>query len=225
MPCENNYSCIKNFGCAPNSVITNPLTYSIGETVDQKMNHGSSAAAIVGQYSKNSQIYLANYCAQNWDGFCEIASKDENISYANNFDALGLGKSCMGLSQGDMLILNTARVKYLVDPGNKVLVKEPYDANVADSPYIYYWKTVDCDAPSATCGTQWGTQCGPSFAVNPSTVDSDYVMDKILCNPQLYNGLLTNIYVTMSRMGTLSQLQGTKLGNYFNSYQFQYYLK
>jgi len=225
MPCQNTYTCISKFGCAPNSAITNPLTYSINETLDQKMLHGSSAATIVGQYSKNSQIFLANYCANNWDGFCEIASLDDTISYANNMDALGLGKSCMGLSQGDMLILNTARVKYLVDPGNKILVKEPYDPNVADSPEIYYWQSVDCDVPSASCGTMYGSNCGPSYAVNPQTVDNDIVMNKILCNPQLYISFLKNIYVTMTRQGTISQLNGTKLGNYFSTYQFQYYLK
>jgi len=221
MPCENNYTCISNFGCAPEPAVTNPLTYSIGESVDQLMLHGSSTATISGQYSKNSQIFLANYCANTWDGFCEIASTDQTVAYANNMNSF-MGPSCIGLTQGDMLILNTARVKYLVDPGNQVLVKEPFDPNVADSPYIYYWKQQDCDAESARCGVSQGTSCGPRYAVNPKTIDDDIVMNKILCNPQLYMSLLYNIYCTMKSAGTLSQLQGTKLGAYFMSNQFMY---
>lgn len=221
MPCTNNYTCISNFGCTPDAAITNPLTYSIDNTVDQKMLHGSSAATVVGQYSKNSQVYLSNYCAANWDGFCELASRDTVTSYANNVDVLGLGGSCMGLTQGEMLIYNTARQKYLVDPGNKVLYKEPFDPNVANSPYIYYFKDNDCNAIGSMCGMSYGTGCGVKFAVNPNTIDSDPVMVKILCNPKLYTNLLVNIYHTMTQMGTINQLNGTQLGNYFNSYQFK----
>ena len=224
MPCNNSYTCISNFGCVPDSATTNPLTYSINNTVDQKMIHGSSAATIVGQYSKNSQIFLSNYCANNWDGFCELASRDTVTSYANNVDVLGLGSSCMGLTQGEMLIYNTARQKYLVDPGNKVLYKEQFDPNVANSPYIYYFKEEDCDSLGASCGKRYGTGCGVKYAVNPTTIDSDQVMIKILCNPQLYTGLLLNIYTTMTQMGTIDQLNNTKLGEYYNSYQFQTFL-
>lgn len=221
MPCLNNYKCISNIGCNPNSAVSDPLTYSIGETLDQKMLHGSSAAIFTGQYSRNSQLYLSQYCAVNWDGFCEIASRDETTSYANNMDALGFGDSCMGLTQGEMLIYNTARRKYLVDAGNSTMVKEQFDPTVADSPYIYYWKLNDCNSMSAMCGLSRGSCGGARYAVDASKIDSDIVMNKILCNPGTYSKLLKNIYTTMSCMGTLSSLSGTKLGNYFNSYQFK----
>lgn len=214
MPTQNNYKTIYSFGSTPNPLSTNPITYSVGESVDQNMLHGSSSATINGQYSKNSQIFMANYCANRWDGFCELASTDKTISYANNLDEF-MGKSCMGMTQGDMLILNTARVKYLIDPGNQVLVKEPFDPNVANSPFIYYWKKDDGDMETSRRGVINYINKEPRYAVNPETIDGDIVMDKILTKPGLYSEILNNIYSTMERTGELDQLRGTKLGDFF----------
>jgi hypothetical protein len=52
--------------------------------------------------------------------------------------------------------------------------------------------------------------------VDPKTIDSDPVMDKLLARPIIGINILTNIYNTMKRYGTLAQLKGTKLGNFYN---------
>lgn len=218
MPCENNYTRISQFG---HGAVTHPLTYSIGDSVNHLMMHGSSSAIISGQHSKNSQIFLANYCANTWDDFCEIASTDHTVGYANNMNEF-MGPSYIGLTHGDMLLLNTARVKYLVDPGNQILHKEQFDPNVANSPYIYYWKQEDHDTESARRGHWDSDDYGPKYAVNPETIDSDVVMNKILCNPQPFTSLLCNIHHTMQTSGTLGKLQETKLGAYFMTNQFVY---
>lgn len=214
MPSENTYTCISKFGCTPAVATANPLTYSIGENVNQLMLHGSSSAVISGQYSKNSQIFMANYCANNWDGFCEIASNDNTVGYANNMDSF-LGKSRMDLSQGDILVLNTARVKYLVDPGNQILMKERFDPNVVDSPYIYYYQRPDDDIESTKRGMPALADREPTYAVNPKTINDDIVMNKILSKPYLYKELLDNIFITMSRNKTINQLEGTRLGYFY----------
>jgi acetylornithine/succinyldiaminopimelate/putrescine aminotransferase len=62
-----------------------PLTYCIGDNASQRFNHGSHAATY-GQNSKACQVYMANRCAQNWDGVCEYAaSKPANEEYKYHY--------------------------------------------------------------------------------------------------------------------------------------------
>ena len=58
--------------------------------------------------------------------------------------------------------------------------------------------------------------CLPEFDVDASTIDSDRVMDKILLKPKIAPLLLTNIYNRRKRMGTLGELEGTKLGRFYS---------
>ena len=63
----------------------------------------------------------------------------------------------------------------------------------------------------------------PEYAVNPLTIDTDIVMNKILMNPTIATNILINIYNTMKRRGTLSGLKNTKLGNFYNTRAFNSY--
>ena len=59
----------------------------------------------------------------------------------------------------------------------------------------------------------------PGFDIR-KTIDSDVIMDKILNKPIIALDILINIFNTMSREGTIGELQGTKLGKFYseNSY-------
>ena len=205
----NNKSCgyrpIASIGSNMYSPTNNPLTYCLGDTVDRNFLHGG-AADTLGQHSKHCQLFMSEYCAEGWDEICEYASLNNNIDYPNNFQL------CNGASQvasknttaGEVLLRNTAARKYLVTMGNCVKQYQPFDPNVAMSPLISSWSN----------GTG-ASRCIPVYAVDPSTIDQDIVMSKLLMKPQIAIDILTNIFNTMKRQNTLQHLEGTKLGKFY----------
>lgn len=213
MTAYNNYQKISKFGSNLNSPATNPLSYCIGNTMDQQFLHGGISGRY-GQQSRECQLYLGEYCAKNWDGFCEIASQNQNISFPNsaqpNYNSILGRESNQGLTSGDMIIQNAAANKYLINMNNAYKLNAPFDPTVADSPTISWWVGTGCGGNTANAGV-------PEYAVDPTIIDSDLLMDKILQKPYVARLILVNIYNTMKRLGTLNQLKGTKLGNFFNT--------
>lgn len=151
-------------------------------------------------------MFLSEYCSEKWDGFCELASKNTNTNYPNNVQTCGgvSDVACRGMTQGDVLIRNTAARKYLVQMANCSKKYEPFDPTVASSPMISYWKSDYCQG-----------SCIPVYSVNPETIDHDIVMNKILSKPVIAIDILVNIFNTMKRQGTLEKLEGTKLGKFY----------
>lgn len=184
---------------------SDPLTYCIGNDVHQRFNHGASNADIYGQNSQMCQIYLAQRCAQNWDAVCEKAydpTTNEEYRTRALTAASATTTPIAGLSSSEILLLNTAHEKYLVSMAGDCQMKvEPFNP---------------IDPASPTVAHYVGRYCVPSFAIkDPSTIDRDPVMNRILNNPRIARQLLTNIRNTMARMGTLHELRGTRLGAYF----------
>ncbi len=196
---NSNYRKISAFGSDMESAVNNPLTYTMSDGIDQRFLHGSHADTM-GEHSRESQLYMSEYCSLQWDGFCEASSSNTSTLYPHNY--LGLGMSNAGLNAGQALIKNTAVRKYLIKVIGADKLSEPFDPTVANSPQITYWNGYDVI---------------PVFAVVPSKIDSDIVMNKILLNPMIAMDLLLNIYNTMKRMGTLSGLKGTKLGKFYQT--------
>lgn len=201
----NNYSykSVSDFGSKEYSPINNPLTYCIGNNMDQRFLHGGNADTY-GNSSRQCQLFMADYCASGWDDFCEIESKNTNRSYPSHIQGcIDIGESCGGTA-GESLIANTASRKYLVKMHHAHENYEPFDPTVANSPMIRYWVN-DC-----------GRYGVPEYAVDPEKIDQDVVMDKILEDPKIAMNILINIYNTMKRYGTLSKLRKTKLGQFYN---------
>lgn len=208
---NSSYQRISNFGPNAQSPVTNPWSYCLNDNLDQRFLHGGNSD-IYGQNSKPCQLFMADYCAAGWDNLCELASKNGNISYPNQFETCGAGDiACRGLTAGEALIHNTASRKYLYKMHGAHKKFEPFDPTVASSPMISYWVSDDCY--SSTPGV-------PEYVVDPATIDDDVVMDKILAKPIIALGLLTNIYNTMKRYGTFEKLQGTKLGKFYGTHPY-----
>ena len=205
----NSYASISSFGSNAHSDVNNPLTYCLNDNMDQRFLHGSNAD-IYGQHSRPCQLFLSEYCANGWDSFCEAASLNTNSWTPNNMQCCLLGGdvACRGLNAGEVLIQNTAARKYLVKMFGAKKAYEPFDPNVATSPLISYW------VPDNGCPVT-NSYSIPVYAVDPKTIDNDPVMDKILAKPGIAATILVNIYNTMKRMGTLSELKGTKLGYFY----------
>jgi hypothetical protein len=210
------YSSISKFGkMAQPSPVNNPLTYCINNTLDNKFLHGATGDTNIisgGQGCRQCQLFLSDYCAQGWDNYCELASQDLNTRYPSVMDIPNSGvlpqdyNKAICLTQGEVLIRNTASRKYLVKMNQGEERWEPFDPTVADSPLIRYWVPIDGPTPM-----------NPVYAVDSKTIDDDEVMNKILQKPRIANDILKNIYLTMSRNGTINQLNDTKLGKFFES--------
>ena len=211
---NNSYKRISNFGPNTKSEVNNPLTYCMSTEMNNGFLHGGSADNLI-KHGRSCQLFLSEYCAKGWDKFCEVASKSPDISYPAQNSELGAGHSgvvpCRGLTAGEALINNTAARKYLnkMHGGRKVF--EPFDPTVADSPLISYWVNDGC----ASCVSGI-----PEYVVNPETIDDDIVMHKILDKPSIATNILINIYNTMKRYGTLSKLEGTRLGHFYQHNPF-----
>jgi hypothetical protein len=199
------YKQLARFGSSEVNVLpvfnNDPLTYCIGNNASQRFNHGSHAVTY-GQNSNACQVYLANRCAQNWDGICEYAaSKPANEERTLVADTMFAGNDqTVGLTPGEVLLKNTAESKFRIGMLNCELKTEPFDPVNPSSPYISYYV---------------GQNCIPLYAVDPKTIDRDVVMNKILDNPKIARQLLLNIKNTMMRQGTFHDLKGTRLGNFY----------
>lgn len=179
-----------------------PLTYCLGDNISQRFNHGGNAD-IYGQNSKPCQAYLSERCAKNWDNVCEYAySPHANVEYKirANPVSFGEGREARGMNSGEILLLNTAQKKYLWKMFNCEAVTEPFDPMVPASPLITTWR---------------GVNCIPMYAVNPRTIDTDTVMDRLLAKPWIAQNLFVNIRNTMTRRGDFYMLKGTKLGRLY----------
>lgn len=207
-----NYSTISDFGSNAYSPVNNPLTYCVNNTMDQRFMHGGHSD-ILGQHSRPCQLFMSEYCADNWDGFCEIASHNTNKSLPNNIEGCTNSGdiACRGMTAGEVLIHNTASRKYLIKMHNAYKKYEPFDPTVPTSPMISYWVSNNCSY--ANSGV-------PEYAVDPDKIDDDIVMDKILMNPIIAMNILINIYNTMKRHGTLSGLKGKKLGKFYDTHPY-----
>lgn len=203
------YRTIGSMGPKKMSMLANPLSYCINNTLESRFNHSGIADSICGQQSRQCQSFLSDYCAQGWDAYCDYAAENKNTIYPNNIDVVQ--NSSIGLNQGEILVYNTAAKKYLQTMINGKLHYEPFDPTVASSPNIAFWVPQD--------GYQL-SDLVPVYAItNPSTLDSDPVMNKMLEQPLKYTPILLNILNTMRRNGTLPTLNGTRLGTYFSTGQ------
>ena len=214
------YKCISDFGQNSNNPSNNPLNYCLFSKLDNGFNNGSTSAEL-NQNSRNCQAFMSDYCASNWNGICERESKNRNKSFPNNLQKCNTysGIECVdNMNLGDVLVANTASKKYLSKMlgSNCTLNYEPFDPNVAGSPMINYW--------GGTCNNIGDQGCVPVYEVDPTNIDNDPVMNKILNNPIIAWSILINIYNTSLRLGTLENLKGTKLYKFFHLQEFQSYI-
>jgi hypothetical protein len=192
MSCNNyNYRSIQDFGPNTFSQSNNPLSYCLVDGLDQRFIHGGNSDAYDWN-SKRCQVYMAEYCSTKWDNFCDAAAS-RRTGYMPSGD----------FSAGEIFLRNTAERKYLVKMIGGTKKYESFDPTVGSSPMISYW--------------EGGI---PIYEVNPNTIDSDIVMNKILDNQKAIlacQGLFINIYNTMKKKGNLSKLKNTRLGQFYKS--------
>lgn len=206
-----NIQCFGSAGCGDDNDINNPLTYILPNELDSNFLHGSGAG-LYDRYSKNGQIFAADYCANNWNGVCDLLSLDQQYA-ANSFPlAKGFGGTSAHVYSGDILIGNTCRTKYLLqvlDKYGQTPVKpiiSPYNPIQSDGYNISYY-------PDG---------CVPVYGIkDPKNLDNDPVMQRLLSRPMLAPDVLVNIFNTHTRMGKMKDLLGTNLYKFFKSNYFK----
>ena len=193
-----------NATCA---VSSSPLEMCLVDTMDRKFQHGGIANQY-GPRSQKCQSYMAQRCAEKWDGFCEYAYAANNEISPNTLQQrswegnLGLTGE---LTTGQQILQNTAERKYCTFPTCSPRC-EKFDPTDPDSPTITFFDNTNT----------LGGNCVPICRVDPATVDSDPVMDRLLYNPTVAATTLINICNTSKREGT--DLSGTKLGRFCELY-------
>src|SRR3989304_8347992 len=93
---RNRYASISHFG-SNNSLVNNPLTYCMTESVDNYMSHGT-AAENFGPYSQQCQLLLAEYGAANPDQWKPGGYMDQyyNLHRGTFYPYVSVVGSCCG---------------------------------------------------------------------------------------------------------------------------------
>ena len=216
----NSYATISEFGPGvQSSPQSNPLSYCALSGLESGFQHTLGyGTSLLGPNSSQCQRFMAQYCAQNFDGVCQYLSENTQRSLPNAVQACnGPNGSCLGsglgnaINSGQILLRNTASEKYLQQmSGNCVPDYEPFDPTVANSPMIRVWYSPD----------GYSNKCIPIYDVDEKAIDGDIVMNKILTQPWIAMDILTNIYNNRVRTGKLDGLKGTKLYEFFQSKKF-----
>lgn len=212
------YRYLSTFGeSAASDPSNNPLTYCVSPTMDTGFLHGGIGKTLTAPESEHCRAFMAEYCATNgWNNVCEKMSQNGLRRYPNQLQLKNMPSDieCKGLTEGEILIANTAARKYIKQMNGQCnLVVEPFNPLDAASPMITLWRGVNSES------------CVPIYGVDPKTIDNDPVMHKLLDKPTIAWQLLTNIYNTAKREGTLHQLSGTRLHSFFMGKTFQTYIK
>jgi len=174
----------------------NSLQYCFGDKSDSIIMFGHGLL----NDSRNAQIYSAKYCSKNWNKICEIASMDNDTNVIN----LVKPNTTIRLSRGQILIRNTAIMKYMIGVFGAVEKKEYLYPQDSTSPIVTYWSSKNELHPMHM-----------EFSVNPYNIDSDPVMNKILEQPHIAIDILQSIHKNMKKTNNLRQLNDTKLGSFF----------
>lgn len=162
-----------------------------------------------GPSNENCQLLMAERCANKWDGICELASQNREAIYPNNAtihgDAAANPQNLVGASAvGDQLVHDAAERKYCTYK-NCNIQQFPFDPTNFGSPMV-----------TRVQRSQYG--CNATCAViNPQTIDSDPLMNKMLDNPDVALDTLSNICTTHELNGV--SLDGTRLGQFCKSHK------
>lgn len=208
------YANINNFGSTCNTPGGNddPLSYCLVNTTDKNFQHGS-IGHLFGPRSQKCQTYMAQRCAENWDGFCEYyyrANQPSSDQWPNqrawpNTDQLRawdrLGRPT--LSNGNQLLQNAGERRFCTYLNCKPRC-ELFDPTNPSSPTITYYDNTSLSS------------CVPVCDQIPDNIDQDPVMNRMLANPQAAAPTLINICNTARRTGR--DLSGTKIGKFCKRY-------
>ena len=195
------YRKILDFGSNYIDHTSNPINYCLGDTLNKSFLNPTSTN-MISQFNKPCQAFMSDYCSLGWDNVCEISSSNVSESYPNMIGPTYSNYDGQILKAGEIMILNTAMKKYLSKDSICFWEYEIFDPMSSNSPLIrklnfnksYIFYEIE----------------------DVKNIDNDEVMNKILENPRIGIDILGNIYSTMKFKKRLQELNGTKLGKFYD---------
>jgi len=175
-----------------------PVSMCLVDDINKSFYIGDQAANFKTS-SRQCQALMSDVCSVNWDDRCEFLSNNTSMSYPNTVSVFSSKPYNEQMMVGDILVRNTAIKKYCKFKDSDIS-SYYFDPTNPDSPLV---QEVNCSASIPQC------------TVDPKSIDSDVVMNKILANPVQNFDLLQNIYYTCRR-GNIS-LEGTKIGKFLET--------
>lgn len=206
----NTYANIKKFGNINSAEghSAHPLTVCMASTMDKSFQNGS-IGHLFGPKSRQCQGYMAQKCADKWDGYCEYFYQNngpnspwpQNVPWPNTQQRYWESKYGLPqfLTSGEQMLRSAAERRFCTYQ-NCHQQCEPFDPTNPNSPKIVFYR--DADGKDGSCM--------PLCTVNPSIIDADPLMDRMLANPNAAGGTILNICNTAKQTGL--DLSGTKIG-------------
>lgn len=205
------YRKISDFGTDIKTDNNNPVTLCLVDSMDVKFQNGS-IGNLFGPRSRPCQLYMAERCSKDWDGYCEYYYRMNSNTgdwpnsqpwpntvqerwWANSFN---LNKQ---LSTGEQLLQNAAERKYCTYPTCSKFCERMNPTDPKSPMITYYANPYTME-----------NNCVPECSVDPSKIEDDPVMNRCLENPSACAATLMNVCITAKRKGT--NLNGTKLGKF-----------
>lgn len=166
---------------------SNPLTYCLFPTLSSQFLHGSQSSNLLyGTYNPSCQNFMAEYCSQNWDKFCdtyEILNTDESKpnNAARDPENFVYAQAFLKNNQptlGEMLVRNTVSLQFIDYP---YITKrhEPFDPASTGSPMITIYQNQNI---------------GPSFIKPIPNINNNHFIHKMLDNQKACLDVIARLY-------------------------------
>ena len=195
------YAKIANFGNIQPVFATDPVGYSVVKDIDSSFDVGPTSR-LFGPDQPNSQLYMAEKCAKEWDGACELLSRNNDANKCNAGKIVSpLFKTPYpdGTTIGDFLVDNAA-VRRFCDLSSCKITSEPYNPMDPKSPIVSRY-------------TDDGyTMCLP-VCTPPENPDHDILLNKVLDQPEKHVDILVNMYKNVKDR---KKYENTRIGMIFN---------
>ncbi len=172
---------------------------------ETRSSNGPTVANRLGPASDSCQAFMAEYCANEWDDYCDLYYTKNNVEETRYFpNSFAPRSEFCSNSLGNSLLQNSAQLRYFNLPCNRTW-QEPLDYTDASSPMI----TKFIDRRDMSCAS-----LNPK-TVNSRTIDQDPLMKRMLSNPNAVEQELKAIHVLSSNpkfRGSETDISDTNTG-------------
>jgi hypothetical protein len=206
------YVPLRNFGTSLSPALrTDPVGYSIYKDMDSYFDIGPLARTF-GDDSLSGQLYMAEKCSKQWDGACELVSRNTDTTRVNvaKVDSPVFPTNQIGtMSIGDYLIENSATRRFCSFDTCSI-EEQLYNVNDPTSPMV------------KKIGSYDGRPCVPVCKV-PQNPDQDILLNKVLLEPHKHLDLLLNMYYHCK--DNRDYYKNTKIANIFKLFDIYFQKK
>lgn len=194
------YASFQSFAPTLNEkIVTDPIAWSLyGNSLNAQFSIGAAGQNKYGPQGEKSQLYMAERCSLNFDGVCEMVSRDQTILRSNvaSIRSPSFPASDQIQTVGQALLDNAGQRRF-GDLSWCNLSKQKFNDQDPNSPYV-----TSISSPNEV-------PCYP-----PQNPDQDRLLNRILDEPEAHMVLLTNMYKNTRK--NKDAYKGTRIGKFFD---------